>query len=251
LHGPIALELIARGVGVIVEKPFTLASDEARRMVEAAAERGVMAVMASKFRYSADIQATKRLIESGRLGQLDHVEVVFSGELDPAGTWRADPSQAGGGVIADNGPHVADLVRFLVGPVDSVSATASSADRRESSATLELRSGEVGARATLSWEARLEAPYLRVVGDEATLNLDWSGGWITSGGTDRPFGAGYDKLAALGANLVDVARSVRDGQPAQATGLDAVASVDVLTGLYASLAEGLWVDLPSPVVSSS
>ncbi|HEY7704114.1 MAG TPA: Gfo/Idh/MocA family oxidoreductase [Acidimicrobiia bacterium] len=249
LHAAIALELIGAGVGVMVEKPFTLSPDEARQVVEAAAERGVPAVMASKFRYSADVQATRGLIESGRLGHIEATEVTFSGVLDPTGTWRADPAQAGGGVIADNGPHVADLVRYLLGPVDAVRATAPSADRRERSASLELRCGEVTARAALSWDERLGDPYLRVVGTEAGLELDWPGGRIIGQGGGRPFGAGYDKLAALGANLMDVARSLREGRPPQATGLDAVGSVDVLTGLYASLRDGRWVELLSPVGS--
>jgi predicted dehydrogenase len=203
--------------------------------------------MASKLRYTADSQSARQVIESGRLGALGGVEIVFSGTLDPAGTWRADPIQAGGGVIADNGPHVADLARFLLGPVEAVRAAAPSSDRRERSASLEMRCGDTPVRAELSWERRLDAPYLRVHGDAGALELDWPGGSITNASGARPFGAGYDKLAALRANLVDVAGSIGDGRQTQATAMDAAASVDVLSAFYASLTGGGWVEVPSPI----
>src|SRR5262245_2908987 len=61
-HEEIALACVNRGLHVLCEKPFAVDSAAARRMVRAAVKADVILTMASKFRYTPDVAAAKRII---------------------------------------------------------------------------------------------------------------------------------------------------------------------------------------------
>jgi predicted dehydrogenase len=124
LHGPIALEAFARGRHVMCEKPLATSSHEARRMADAAAESGLVALSYFFLRSSPAHQHLRHLIDDGYLGDVREASIAlqhgFFGEEGDY-NWRFD-AHRGGGVIADLGCYVFDLARWLVGDIDAVAA---------------------------------------------------------------------------------------------------------------------------------
>jgi predicted dehydrogenase len=67
------------------------------------------------------------IIESGELGEIFHFRGSYLQEwiidADFPMVWRLDKDVAGSGALGDLGAHVIDLARYLVGEIDSVSAS--------------------------------------------------------------------------------------------------------------------------------
>lgn len=110
------------GKHVLCEKPLALTAADARRMVEACAEAGVAMGTGFHLRHHAAHHEAKRLVESGAIGEVVLVEVRASSLYRPTEGWRTNPAQAGFAALNSIGVHVLDLVRFLVGEVNDVTA---------------------------------------------------------------------------------------------------------------------------------
>ena len=122
LHRPM-LEASARaGKQIFCEKPFALSTVDAAAMVDACRGAGVVLGVGHNRRFWPSMQALKRVVASGELGQLLHIEGHFSNEHsnNTAGTWRDSPAESPGGGITGAGLHVLDAFLHLVGPVKSV-----------------------------------------------------------------------------------------------------------------------------------
>ncbi|MGW2260625.1 Gfo/Idh/MocA family protein [Streptomyces sp. NPDC004749] len=129
-HAEIALAALAAGKHVLCEKPLANSVAEAEEMVRAAEEaagRGQVAMVGFNYRRVPAISYARKLIESGRLGELRHVRVTYLQDwlVDPEAplTWRLRKEHAGSGALGDLGAHIVDLAQFLAGePLVGVSA---------------------------------------------------------------------------------------------------------------------------------
>ncbi|MEM7204291.1 MAG: Gfo/Idh/MocA family oxidoreductase [Planctomycetota bacterium] len=61
---------------VMVEKPMTRTGDQARQLVELAAQRERVLMVGHVFEYNASIRALKRLVDSGELGEIHYLSFV-------------------------------------------------------------------------------------------------------------------------------------------------------------------------------
>jgi predicted dehydrogenase len=261
-HCPIALDLMQHGKHVLCEKPLSVDVASAKRMLSTASECGITIAMGSKFRYVEDVIQAKRLMGSGLIGEVLSLENAFTSYVDMAARWNSDPAISGGGVIIDNGTHSVDIVRFLCGPIVSISA--SEAPRRqqlavEETAQLVARTHRgVLASIHLSWSLNtLSDSYVRVCGSAGTIAVDWSGSKYRSIRGNRwvPFGKGYDKIQALSAQLDNFCRAIGGQEPLLLTPEDALASVEAVAAAYESLRSRRWVAvraedvvIPSPTL---
>ncbi|THD76733.1 NAD-dependent epimerase/dehydratase family protein [Thalassobius vesicularis] len=88
LHHAIALECIAAGLHVIVEKPVALSLAETREIVEAAKEKGVQFAAGHNFLGVPSYGRLKAAVQAGDLGKVSNVEVNWA---LPMGPLRAGP----------------------------------------------------------------------------------------------------------------------------------------------------------------
>lgn len=127
-HEAISLAALDAGLHVLCEKPLANSVAGARRMVERAAATGRVLATGFNHRYFPAIQRVRQAVESGEIGELDHVRGyaghVGLSELQGA-DWLTDPEAMGGGALVDNGIHVLDLVRHILGEVRDVSGLVS------------------------------------------------------------------------------------------------------------------------------
>ncbi len=145
------VELCAKhSVHVLVEKPVAGTSDDARRIVNSAAECGIEVLVGHHRRHNPLIGKTKALVKDGTLGKLVAVSVLWT-ILKPADYYDVDwrcvrPS---GGPTLINLIHELDSLRFICGEVRSVFAQSSSTARGlevedSLSATLTFENGVLG-----------------------------------------------------------------------------------------------------------
>jgi len=124
-HRDGALACIAAGVPVLVEKPLAATVEDARAIVAAGQAAGVPILTGHYRRHQGVVAAARERIEAGALGTPVAAHAMFwiakpDGYFDTA--WRRAP---GAGPLLVNLIHDLDLLRFLLGEVESVRAIAS------------------------------------------------------------------------------------------------------------------------------
>jgi predicted dehydrogenase len=119
------------------------------------------------------------LIDAGSLGRILSFRLMFGGYIDMHGQWYAQKALSGGGIIMDNGPHAADLMRHLFGDMKSITAQVARIQNLEveDTAKLDVRmaNATVGT-SDLSWSVRVPSPsYLEIYGEDGAAALDLEG----------------------------------------------------------------------------
>ncbi|MFI2366169.1 Gfo/Idh/MocA family protein [Promicromonospora sp. NPDC019610] len=128
-HAEIAVAALEAGKHVLCEKPLANSVAEAEAMTaaaEAAAERGVRAMVGFTYRRVPAVALARQLVQEGRIGQVRHVRAQYLQDwlADPQTpmSWRLDKQKAGSGALGDIGAHVVDLAQFVTGePLTGVS----------------------------------------------------------------------------------------------------------------------------------
>jgi len=252
-HEELAVACVNRGLHVLCEKPFAVDSAAARRMVRAAVNADVILTMASKFRYTPDVAAAKRIIESGVLGEILLLENVFASRVDMRNRWNSQPTVSGGGVLVDNGAHSVDLLRYFLGPLAAVNAVEG---KRVQSLAVEdtvrvfvrSQAGVVGS-IDLSWSMNKEVDaFLSFYGSEGVLHVGWRGSKyrLHNNGEWTTIGAGYSKVEAFSRQLANFCAAVREEEALVIGPDDAIASVDAIEAAYRSLQRARWTSLKAP-----
>src|SRR6202142_1707226 len=124
LHVEQVRMVAAAGKPVWCEKPLALTRAEAERAVAAVRAAGVPLGTGNNKRCFASMRELKRVVESGEIGNVMHIEGHFSNEHSTrvSGGWRDDPKESPGGGMTGAGLHVLDAFVNIAGPVSYVDA---------------------------------------------------------------------------------------------------------------------------------
>lgn len=123
LHRDQALAAAKAGKHILCEKPLAMSLEDARGMVKAAKNAGVVMATNHHLRNAATHGAMRAAIKAGRIGQPLSARVFHAVYLPPhLQGWRLDKPEAGGGVILDITVHDADTLRFVLdaNPVEAI-----------------------------------------------------------------------------------------------------------------------------------
>jgi predicted dehydrogenase len=181
LHVEQVRAVAATGRSVWCEKPLALTRAEAQRAVDATRAAGVPLGSGNNKRCFASMRELKRVVASGVLGTILHVEGHFSNEHSTRtipGGWRDDPNESPAAGMTGAGLHILDAFINLGGSIRRVDAKIFSAkpppDPRDSLAVLvEFASGATGLMATV----RAAPPVWRV-------HVFGANGWAEARGED-------------------------------------------------------------------
>jgi predicted dehydrogenase len=112
------------GKHVFCEKPLALNLADARAMIAACRAAGVALGVGHNRRFWPALRELKRVVDSGSLGDLLHIEGHNSNENSNRvqGGWRLSPEESPGGGVTGAGLHVLDAFIGLFGPVRRVRA---------------------------------------------------------------------------------------------------------------------------------
>jgi predicted dehydrogenase len=165
VHVPQALQALAQGLPVLLEKPVSTTVAQGQLLLDAVQATGARVLVGHHRAHSPIMAKAREVVQSGRLGRLVAVQgsaTFYKPERYFAdGPWRAQP---GGGPILINMIHEVHNLRMLCGEIAAVQAFASHAVRGfavEDTAVINLRfdSGVLGsfvlsdtAASARSWE---------------------------------------------------------------------------------------------------
>ncbi|MEV5145292.1 Gfo/Idh/MocA family oxidoreductase [Streptomyces sp. NPDC052727] len=126
LHREIGVAMAEAGKHLWIEKPVGLTAGDARAVADAVAGAGVQGTVGFNYRNAPAVEAARELIASGDIGTVTHVRVRlfsdYAAHPDGALTWRYERERGGSGVLGDLASHGADLARFLLGDIASLTA---------------------------------------------------------------------------------------------------------------------------------
>ena len=119
-HFPLTREALLAGKHVVIDKPLALNVEEADSLIAISKETGRLLSVFHNRRWDGDFLTVRRLIDSGRLGDV----MLFEARWDrfrPAikQGWREIPAE-GAGLLNDLGPHLIDQALQLFGRPEAV-----------------------------------------------------------------------------------------------------------------------------------
>jgi predicted dehydrogenase len=119
LHVPVILDALANGKHVISDKPLATSAADARRLLDAASDAGVVHAVTFNYRGNPLVQQARAMIAAGDIGDVHFVHGAYLQDwlLQPSDfSWRVEPDKGGpSSAFADIGSHWCDLVQHVVG----------------------------------------------------------------------------------------------------------------------------------------
>ncbi|MGO6980126.1 Gfo/Idh/MocA family protein [Rhizobium leguminosarum] len=286
-HFDVSMRALSAGKHVFTEKPLGVMAAEGRRLVDAAAVKGLMLGSAPDTFLGAAGRHARRQMEAGAIGK----PVTGTAFMMGRGMehWHPDPSfyyQAGAGPVMDMGPYYLTMMVNLMGPIRRVQAVATSGqDERLITAegpkqgttfkvgtptsVLSLLEFDCGATVTFgtSWDVFRHSNHpIELHGTEGSLRLpdpDNFGGSVALSSRGAPwqetdtsgelFGAVNWPIAAPDrANyrmlgLADLARAIIEGRAPRASGDLALHVLEVMEAILRAGETGVAQTIPGIV----
>jgi predicted dehydrogenase len=252
-HASQALSCLRAGSSVLVEKPPALSLAELEEMAAAERPGGPWLATVFQHRFGSGAQRLRAMIDGGVLGRpllaVCHT-VWFRDQAYFDAPWRGRWDTEGGGPTMGHGIHQMDLLGYLLGDWAEVSALARRQARQMETEDLSLAhvtftSGAVASVVNSVLSPREES-YLRFDFERATVELthlygygddDWQitpapghSGEVTAAWTAGEHGVPSGHRAQYAAVL----RSLRDRTAPPVTSADALRTMRLVAGIYAS-----------------
>lgn len=264
-HPEQTIQLAAKGIHIITEKPMATRWQDGVNMVKACDQANVRLFVVKQNRRNSTLQLLKRVINEKRFGRIYMVNLnVFWSRpqhyYDSArwrGTWELD-----GGAFMNQASHYVDLIDWLIGPVDSVQAMTGTLARDievEDTGVLNIkwRNGAMGSMnvTMLTYPKNYEGS-ITILGEKGTVRV---GGiavneiqhWEFADKQDYDdeiINANYETTSLYGfghplyyKNVVDVLRG--EAEP-ETDGREGLKSLELLIAAYLSARDGRTVSLP-------
>jgi predicted dehydrogenase len=270
-HFDVSMRALSAGKHVFTEKPLGVTAAEGRRLVDAAAAKGLTLGSAPDTFLGAAGRHARRQMEAGAIGKLVTGTAFMMGR--GMEHWHPDPSfyyQAGAGPVMDMGPYYLTMMVNLMGPIRRVQAVATSGQEERlitaegpkqgttfkvgtPTSVLSLLEFDCGATVTFgsSWDVFRHSNHpIELHGTEGSLRLpdpDNFGGSVALSSRGAPwqetdtsgelFGAANWPIAAPDrANyrmlgLADLARAIIEGRAPRASGDLALHVLEVMEAI--------------------
>ena len=168
-HYPLSKEALLAGKHVLVEKPITAHSAQAKELIDLAAEKGLVLMVGHTFEYNPAVEAVRAIVQSGDLGDIYYLDStrVNLGLLQP------DIN-----VMWDLAPHDISIIRFILG-ADPIKVSARGAffvnktNKLHEVAYLNMHfENGIMANLRLSWLDPVKKRHLTIVGSKKMLVYD-------------------------------------------------------------------------------
>ncbi|MBA3465674.1 MAG: Gfo/Idh/MocA family oxidoreductase [Deltaproteobacteria bacterium] len=264
-HAEHVIALAPHGKHIVVEKPMALTLDDADEMIRVCDRNSVKLFVVKQNRFNVPVVKLREAVEAGRFGKLvmGTVRVRWCRtqayyDQDPwRGTWALD-----GGVLSNQASHHVDLLEWMMGPVESVFAKATTAlvkIEAEDTAVvvLRFRNGALGIieATTAARPVDLEGS-ISILGESGTVEI---GGFAVNemktwrfaephAGDDlvmKEFSVNPPNVYGFGhqAYYDHVAHSITHHAQQLVDGLEGRKSLELISAIYESVETGLEIPL--------
>lgn len=113
MHCEYTVRAAEAGKHVLCEKPMSISSAEARKMIDACKQAKVKLMIAYRIQYDPTWNHAIDLIKAGDIGQLESFQGGFYGQMKD--DWRLNRKLAGGGSLLDLGIYPLNAIRHILG----------------------------------------------------------------------------------------------------------------------------------------
>lgn len=168
LHKKVALDCIAKGIHILIEKPIAATVVEAKEIVQKAKQKGIKFTIGHIERFNPAVLKLKEMIDKGDLGEL---VMVATFRLGPAPTQIRDAN-----VVIDIGVHDIDIMNWFFGKLpEKITATGGSAllHTREDHVEAFLHYGAGTGLLVANWITPLKVRKLTVSSKKAYVELNY------------------------------------------------------------------------------
>jgi UDP-N-acetylglucosamine 3-dehydrogenase len=251
-HHSVALEVIAHGVSLLIEKPIAATSNEARQIIDHAASAGVVLAVGHIERFNPAVMELHRQLAAGALGRLYEIKARRTGPF---------PERIKDvGVVIDLATHDLDLMLKLTGA--DVERVACETTRNIHTvhedtllALLRFSDGSIGSL-DVNWLSPSKIRDLTLIGSRGMFVVDYLtqqvllfengttlDGWdhlsVLGGVSEgRVIRLVIDRTEPLRAELMSFLSSVRRGSRPEVTGEDGLQVLLLAEALLRSAARG-------------
>ena len=277
-HAEITVDCLKAGKHVIVEKPMAVSLRECDAMIAAQRESGKVLSVIAQNRFRDPVSALKKVLDSGLIGKVVHAQVEslwWRGHCYYDLWWRGTWEKEGGGCTLNHAVHHIDMLCWMLGLPESVSAMLSNAahDNAEvediSVAVLRYGAGLCSgglcskgalAQITSSVIHHGEEQQLVFQGEKARVSAPWK----VAANVSQPNGFPapeqndalikqlnelHDGLPKLPHQLHqgqidDVLRAIETGTEPMIRGQDGRNTIELITSIYKAGTEGRTIELP-------
>jgi predicted dehydrogenase len=249
-HPEVATYALEHGANVLCEKPFTIDTTNATRLVEVAKRNNRYLTMASKFRFVEDVAKARQMVRNGVIGKMVLCEIAFCARAEMGGRWPSNVAISGGGVLIDNGSHAVDIIRYLLGPISRVQAqhgrNIQGLDVEDTTMVFVETVDGVWGRIDLSWSIeKNHDAFICMHGSEGMIVIGWSSSRYRRYDTKEwtQFGDGYNKLKAFVQQHRNFIDCVHDKAQPVINAEDSLESVRVIEVAYRSARDNKWLEV--------
>lgn len=160
-HFEIAKQVIESKKHVLIEKPITLKSDDARELIRLAEVHGVHIMVGHVLLYHPAIVRLKSLVDEGKIG---HLQYIYSNRLN-LGTIRSEEN-----ILWSFAPHDISVIQYLTGTnpimVDAKGADIIQSGIEDTTFTYIVYPDNIHAHIFVSWLHPFKEQRLVVIGDK-------------------------------------------------------------------------------------
>ena len=234
-HAKLAIEALARGAHVLVEKPLATDVADCDRLAEAAERHGRRVGVNHSLLLDPWVQRLRAMVAAGRIGTPISAEYVCTAEYPPWAGGPVPPHYRDGGYpFRDLGVHGLYLLRAFLGEIEGVQAERGVRGGDPNLAFDEwqvlVRCANGIGRIRLSWNARPLETYVVVHGERGTLRADVARLFL-----GRRLARGLPSAVARTLNTLEDAAAALVAVPRSAVGL-ATGRLKPYAGLRAMVA---------------
>jgi 1,5-anhydro-D-fructose reductase (1,5-anhydro-D-mannitol-forming) len=255
LHAEEAITAARAGKHVFCDKPMATSVADAERMVRECEKAGVKLGVNFHNRFMPCFVDTKRIIDTGEIGEIMLVQIEASPGARPGGrlaSWRIDPSMAGLGTTMSIGVHIYDILRYMLSSeIVGVSAFFDTPRGVMEETNLSTFRFANGAMAQVNINEKVPTPYNDFI-------IYGSKGRITGRGLTRSRAGGvlevltedgqtrsteYPATNAHAASVAGFSKTLLEGSEPSPSGIDGLRSVQLTDAMTRSAWDGVHVTL--------
>lgn len=257
-HLEVAMEVIGRGIHLLIEKPIAFSVDQGQQIIDAADRAGLTLMIGHIERFNPAVTALKARLDDGELGR------VFQVDARRQGPFPARVKDVG--VVIDLAVHDLDVMRYVTG--QEVVRVFAETERRIHSSREDLLSGLVrlqeGIVGTLNinWLTPTKIRELSVIGERGMFRVDYltqdlyffenaqamAADWpyltLRGVGEGRMIRHVVTKREPLRMEQEAFVVAVVDGEPAPVTGEDGLRALELAQAVVDSGLQHRAIELP-------
>ena len=267
MHADMGIDAALAGKHILTEKPIDINLEKIDRLIQTCDRQKVKLACIFQRRTSNLWKLVKRTVDEEKLGKMilasAYLKYFRSQEYYDSAGWRGTWALDGGGALMNQGVHLVDILRWIMGPVDTVFAFADHLARKievedTAVASMRFKSGAFGTLEGTTSVTPGMSHRMEFHGEKGTIAVDGEKviRWDVPGddkeevlkGLEDKVGDASSDPTAIGADghqtqIADLIAAVRENREPMISGKEARNAVELILAVYQSAKSGQPVKL--------